>query len=146
LKEKTISTAKKKGKGINANTRENRDLFIDFLKKHDLVTNNTLFQKCAKELVAYKEKVPAHNPISEEYQGENTGPYNFSKYAQCDFMVSPKKWNNTVMDCESRVDVYRASVHIPLHAKISTSMKKQNKPNEEKGATMCYRPAEEQRN
>jgi hypothetical protein len=45
-----------KGKGINVNTRKNRDLFIDFLKKHELVASNTRFEKEAKKTVTYKEK------------------------------------------------------------------------------------------
>jgi hypothetical protein len=89
--------------------------------------------------------VPAHNPHSESYEGENTGPYDHTKYAQCDFLVGPRKWKHTVIDCESRKDLHRDSDHIPIHAKITTSMKRQNKADQEKGATKYYKPNNEQK-
>jgi hypothetical protein len=39
----------------------------------------TFFEKPPEKLTTYKEKVPAHNPNSPEYGGENTGPFGPSK-------------------------------------------------------------------
>ena len=66
LKRDGYITTQEKGKGINPNTRENRDLFINFLKTHELFAHNTRFEKEPKKLVTYKEKVPEHNPTSDQ--------------------------------------------------------------------------------
>jgi hypothetical protein len=41
--------------------------------------------------------------------------------------------------------LYRDSDHFPIHAKISTNLKKQHKPSSEKGAQKFYKPSEEER-
>jgi hypothetical protein len=61
-------TTQEKGKGIGDKIRENRNMFIDFLKTNDLCAINTMIEKGAEGRVTYKEKVPANNPISEEYK------------------------------------------------------------------------------
>ena len=123
IERKGYVTAQEAGRGICANTRENRDAFISFLKTHDMCAVNTMFEKPPENLVTYKEKVPGNNPESEEYRGENTAPYDYTKYAQCDYFITKKNWISTVKDCETRVDWFRDSDHIPMAATIMTSMK-----------------------
>jgi hypothetical protein len=105
-----------------------------------MVAANTLFQKPTYKLVTYKEKVPAHNKESDQYDGENTGPYDHTKYAQCDYILVKKAFKKTVLDCESRVDLNRDSDHIPIMAEIKTNMKRQQKPHNEKTAPKYYKP------
>ena len=136
-------TTQEKGKGIGENTRENRDLFVGFLKAQGLTPMNTQFKKPPEKLVTYKEKVPEHNPESELYQGENTGPYDHSKYAQCDYLLVKKGFQKTVTDCESRVDLAKDTDHIPLVAEIRTNMKRQQKAHGEKAAKKYYKPSTE---
>ena len=93
--------------------------------------------------MTYKEKVPEHNPESEVYGLENQGPYDHSKYAQCDFLLVRKSFQETAKDCESRVDLNRDSDHIPLVAETRTNMKKQQKTHGEKGAKKFYKPTQE---
>ena len=76
--------------GISPNTRDNRNRFLDFLKTHDYTAVSTRFQKPSNKLVTYKEKVPQHNPAKEEHEGENTGPFDDSKYAKCDYLLAEK--------------------------------------------------------
>ena len=143
LTRKGYITTQEKGKGIGDQTRENRDLFIDFLKTQELTAVNTLFQKPAHKLVTYKEKVPAHNKDSEEYGGENTGPYDHTKYAQCDYLLTKQCSKRTVLDCETRVDLPRDSDHIPLVAEVKTNMRTQRKPHNETSAVKYYKPDSE---
>ena len=67
--------------GIAENTRDNRNRFLEFLKTHDYTAANTRFRKPPQKVVTYKEKVPQHNPTRTEYDGENAGPYDYTKYA-----------------------------------------------------------------
>jgi hypothetical protein len=143
LTRKGYITTQEKGKGIGDQTRGNRDLFIDFLKTQELTAVNTLFQKPAHKLVTYKEKVPAHNKDSEEYEGENTGPYDYTKYAQCDYLLTKQCSKRTILDCETRVDLSRDSDHIPLVAEVKTNMKTQRKPHNETTAPKYYKPDSE---
>ena len=136
-------TTQEKGKGIGDNTRENRDLFVGFLKAEEMTAINTQFTKPPEKLVTYKEKVPEHNPDSELYQGENTGPYDHRKYAQCDYLLVKKGFQKTVADCETRVDLSRDTDHIPMVAEIRTNMKKQQKAHGEAPAKKYYKPSEE---
>ena len=77
-------------------------------------------QKC----VTYKEKVPQHNPEKEEYQGENTGPFDHTKYAQCDFWLVDKTHQCIFKDCETKMEWTRDSDHYPVWAKIQLNKKK----------------------
>ena len=136
-------TTQEKGKGIGDQTRENRDLFVDFLKTQEMVAANTMFQKPTHKLVTYKEKVPAHNKESDQYDGENTGPYDHTKYAQCDYILVKKTFQKTIANCESRVDLNRDSDYIPLVAEVKTNMKRQQKPHNEKTAPKHHKPTTE---
>ena len=64
---------------------------MGFLKAEEMTAINTQFTKSPEKLVTYKEKVPEHSPVSELYEGENTGPYDHSKYAQCDYLLIKKR-------------------------------------------------------
>lgn len=124
LERKEYITTQEKEKGVGDKTRENRNCLIDFLGTNDMCAVNTMLENDPCKPVTYKEKVPENNPVSEEYTGENTGPYNCSKYAQYDYLLIKQERNHTIKDCKSKIDWYRDSDHIPIHAKIMTNMKK----------------------
>ena len=84
---------------------------------------NTTFHKPDYKRVTYKEKVPARNPTKQEYQGENTGPYNYTKYAQCDFWLVEKTHQGMIKDCESKLEWARDSDHFPVWVKIQLNKK-----------------------
>ena len=111
-------------KGIGPNTKDNRDRFVDFAQTHDMAVINTIIQKPAYKRVTYKEKVPQHNPEKPEYQGEDTGPYDHTKYAQCDYWLIDKTHQCMFKDCESKLEWARDSDHYPLWAKIQINKKK----------------------
>ena len=52
---------------------------------------NTRFKKPAEKQVTCKEKVPQHNPLRGEYEGENARPFYYKKYAQCDYVLTRKE-------------------------------------------------------
>ena len=145
LERKGYITTQDKGKGVGDKTRENSDLFIDFLKTNDLCAINTMLEKEPRKRVTYKEKVPANNPCSEEYTGENTGPYDHKKYAQCDYLVIKQSRKHTVKDCETKANWYRDSDHIPIAAEIRTSMKRCEKQEKPKAAKKYHKPAKEEK-
>ena len=110
-------------KGIADSTRDNRNRFAEFLKIDELRPVNTWFQKPLKKLVTHKEKVPQHNPDKPENLGGNQGPYDYTKYAQCDYMVTRGKFSHTIKDCEVRIGNEKNSNHYPIYTEIRTSMK-----------------------
>ena len=133
-------------KGIAPNTRDNRDRFVDFAKTHEMAVMNTIIEKPAHKRVTYKEKVPQHNPDKREYQGEDTGPYDHTKYAQCDYWLIDKTHQCMFKDCEAKLEWARDSDHYPLWAKIQLNKKKEaaKTDNKAKGTTKYWRPEQEQ--
>ena len=96
---------------------------------------NTTFHKPDYKRVTYKEKVPAHNPAKEEYQGENTGPYYHTKYAQCDFWLVGKTYRGMIKDCESKTEWARDPDHFPISVKIQLNKKEKGKGKHKKNAS-----------
>ena len=111
-------------KGIANNTRDNRDRFVEFAKAQDMAAVSTIIEKPPQKRVTYKEKVPQHNAERPEYQGEDTGPYDHTKYAQCDYWLVDKTHQCTFKDCETKIEWARDSDHYPLLAKIQQNKKK----------------------
>ena len=114
-------------KGIANNTRDNRERFVDFAKTQDMAAINTFIEKPPQKRITYKEKVPQHNPERPEYQGEDTGPYDHTKYAQCDYWLVDKTHQCTFKDCEAKLEWARDSDHYPLFAKIQLNKKRGKK-------------------
>ena len=135
-------------KGIAPNTRDNRDRFVDFAKTHEIAAINTIIEKPAHKRVTYKEKVPQHNPDKKEYQGEDTGPYDHTKYAQYDYWLVDKTHQCMFKDCEAKLEWARDSDHYPLWAKIQLNKKKEasKKDNKKQGTTKYWKPEQEQWN
>ena len=133
-------------KGIAPNTLDNRDRFVDFAKTYELAVINTIIEKPAHKKVTYKEKVPQHNPDRPEYQGEDTGPYDHTKYAQCDYWLIDKTHQCMFRDCESKLEWARDSDHYPLWAKIQLNKKREEAKteNRKKGTTRYWKPEQEQ--
>ena len=69
-----------------------------------------------------KEKVPQHNAEREEYEGGNTGLYDYRKYAQCDYIITRKEHFHMFFDCESRVDIAKNTDRFPIYSKLKTNM------------------------
>ena len=84
--------------------------------------------------MTYKEKVPQHNPGKYEYQGENAGPFDHSKYAQCDYLLISKDHCHTIIDCESRINIAE-NTRIPLYQNANGHETQQQKPTGEEKAT-----------
>ena len=76
---------------------------MEFLKTYDSTAVIAIFQKPQEKPVAYKETVPQHNPEREEYDGEDKGPYDHTKYAQCEYVLTKKEQLHTVIDCEVKM-------------------------------------------
>ena len=67
--------------------------------------------------------MPQHNPEREEYDGEDTGPYDHTKYAQCDYIITRKEHFHTIVDCESQINKTKNTDHYPLMCALKTNMK-----------------------
>ena len=102
---------------------ENRELFINnLLKTHDCKAINTLFKKPASKLVTYQEKVTL-----EEEETKNGPPYDYTKYAQCDYMVTKSECANTIKNINNDLNL-DLSDHFPIIAEITIDIKPRPKP------------------
>ena len=72
---------------MNKDSKENRGLFINFLKSREMLAANTFFDKPASKRVTYKEQIEN----DELNDSRNNPPYNYAKYAQCDYVIVQKK-------------------------------------------------------
>ena len=123
---------------------------MEFLKTYDCTAINTRFQKTPEKLVTYKEKVLQHNPEREEYDGDK-GPYDHTKYAQCDYVLTKKEHFHTVLDCEVHMNKAKNTDHYPPAGAIQNNMKlseKQQRRQQSKHIleTRCTRNAGIQQN
>ena len=96
---------------MNKDSKENRGLYINFLKSRELVAVNTFFDKPNFKRVTYKEKVQ----IDETIDSRNKPPYNYTKYAQCDYIMTNKNTMNKIADCESDIHCPIQSDHFPVY-------------------------------
>ena len=67
--------------------------------------------------------MPQHNPERPEYDGENLGPFDHTKYAQCDFLLTKQKFSHTIKDCEVRTGSGKNTDPYPIYAEVRTNMK-----------------------
>ena len=79
----------------------------------------------------YKENVLQHNPHKEEYDGESAGPFIYTKYAQCDFLLVKKEQVHTILDCEVKMEAAIDSDHYPIYGKLQTNMETGKNINKE---------------
>ena len=98
---------------MNEKSKESRGLFINAMKTHDLIPVNTWLQKPPEKLVTYKEKVE-----KQENDIANGPPYDYKKYAQCDFIMTNKYNLKHVINCESDIKMGVRSDHFPVWATI----------------------------
>ena len=110
-------------KGMSDDTRDNRNRFVDFTKIQNMAVMNTLIEKTTHKRVTYKEKVPEHNPEKPEYQGENTAPFNHSKYAQCDYWLIDETHKCMFLDCESKIKWGYDTDHYPVWGRLQLNKK-----------------------
>ena len=89
---------------------ENRQLFMETLKTHSLVAANTWFNKPNHELVTYKEKIHL-----DKNEADNGPPYDCTKFAQCDFLLTRKEDLKDITDLHSDVSC-PLSDHLPSSA------------------------------
>ena len=73
--------------------------------------------------MTYQEKVPQHNPDRDKYEGTNKGPYDHTKYAQCDYVLTKKEHFHTVIDCQVQMSKAKNTDHYPLMGTIESTMK-----------------------
>lgn len=113
---------------MSEESKENRSLFLNFLQTHEAIALNTWFDKPPEKLVTYPEKNDrsAGEGITDYHDNRNGPPYDYRKYAQCDYILTRKEWNNSVLDCES--DIYcPLSDHFPVTAKIQITLEFKDK-------------------
>ena len=117
---------------MNPDSLENRSMFISNLKSHEHCAINTMFQKTSDKLITYIEKKPEnnhniiiqnaewHNPIPNLHVKRRTlgPPYDYTKYAQCDYLITRREWMSSVIDAQSRRDIYTETDHILIEMKI----------------------------
>lgn len=121
-------------------SKENRDLFINILKTHNMVAVNTKFQKDNSKLVTYSEKVEL-----EQDEATNGPPYDFTKYAQCDCIITNKENISMFKDCENDLSNRVNSDHFPLIASIVVKSKYEQKKEHIK-AESYFKPDSEKWN
>ena len=100
---------------MNESTKESRSLFLGFAKIHNLKVMNSMFSKPAEKLLTYRCKIP-----SEGFDEQEAGPpYGAVKYAQIDFWLAGSNWRKTLLDTQSRKDIFFETDHFVLEAKIT---------------------------
>ena len=91
---------------------ENRQALIDFCSTNDMRLANTFHEKPDSKLATYREK---ETLLGEEFRR--------GKYEQIDFILVPKRWNNTVLNTESDTLANVTSDHYPVRASIRIKLK-----------------------
>merc|ERR1712194_247150 len=97
---------------LDPDTQDNRDRFLTLLHSHDLIVQNTRFQKQPKQLHTFRPNIDTHD------------------YETIDYILTPKRWQNTVMDAEVKRHHAPDSDHYPLQAKIRIKLRKPRPKNE----------------
>ena len=70
-----------------------------------------------------QRKVLQHNPEREECDGGDKGPYDHTKYTQCDYVLTKKEQFHSVIVCEVQMSKATNSDLYPLVDTIKTNMK-----------------------
>ena len=124
---------------MNDKTRENRDLFLSFAKIHGTKILNSLFLKPPHKLVTYKSKIQG-----EQGDAMEVGPpFDAIKYAQIDFWLAGAVWKNSVVDVQSRKDIYFDSDHFIVECCIVVSALAQQKKTRDE-TKRYFKPSQEQ--
>ena len=71
--------------------------------------------------------------------------YNYTKYAQCDYLLVKQEHIRTILDCEVKMEAAKDSDHYQIYGKIQTNMKLGKKKDEEENKAMKYWKPEEER-
>ena len=97
-------------------TTENRRMLIGMCKENELILLNTQYRK-------RKEKIVTHRELGVKREEELTR----GKYEQIDFIMTSRRWRNTVKDAESDTAANIESDHYPVKALIRIKLKASKK-------------------
>ena len=89
------------------NTQDNREFLSAAVREHDLFPMNTHFQQDNKHLVTYKEMATL--------KGE---PWNATRYATLDYILTPGRWKNCITKAWSSPEIQTDSDHFILRATL----------------------------
>ena len=118
---------------MNDSTKESRSPFLGFAKIHHLKVMNSLFHKPVEKLITYKCKVQNEESL------ENGPPYDAVNYAQIDFWLAGDGWKKTVLDVQSRKELFFETDHFVLEARLSVSAFNY-RPNDRESTKKCLKP------
>lgn len=118
-------TEKKNGKYTFSDAmRENRDLMIETAISNTLQVVNTMYRKPPGKTATYRKNKET------DIQFE---PANRNTHEQLDYILTPKRWRNTVINAESDTTANIHSDHYPvIITNKSTSEEQKEKEKEER--------------
>ena len=106
---------------VSSNTKENRDLLVDFCRANMLRILNTDFYKPLSKQATFRENAtPVGGPIAAE------------NHAQLDFWLTHARQRNLCTDVQSRTDIYMQTDHymVELSFRVKLSAAEHQKHNQ----------------
>jgi hypothetical protein len=106
---------------VSSNTKENRDLLVDFCRANMLRILNTDFYKPLSKQATFRENA---TPVG--------GPITAENHAQLDFWLTHARQRNLCTDVQSRTDIYMQTDHymVELSFRVKLSAAEHQKHNQ----------------
>ena len=103
--------------------RENRDLMMEFCMTNEMKVTNTMCRKPLEKVATYRK--------SKEILPDTIENITADTHEQIDYILTTKRWRNTVTDAESDTKANIYTDHFPVTCATRTRLKQENKPTQE---------------
>ena len=100
----------------------NRRMLIDFCKDTDSRLTNTFFEKPNSKLATYTMPDDTLNKAA-ALERQGLDPYTRKLYDQIDFLITPQRWKNHILNCETDTNANIKADHFPLVVKYNYKLK-----------------------
>lgn len=123
-------------RSLSEGQTHNIDLLVLFACEHSLKVSNTMFYKNKNKLATYKKP-----------ETTLTDPVTRPHYEQLDYILTPERWKNSVLDAESDIQADINSDHFPVKFQIGIKLKSTNQRNKPRPKYReCTKEENKQRN
>ena len=99
-------------------TRDNRDYLIEYCTTHELRVLNTMYRKTPNKLATYRKKKEKPKPNETESFAATT-------HEQLDYIITNKRWRNSISNTESDTKANIDTDHFPVIATVKLKLRKQ---------------------
>ena len=100
--------------------KENRQFLVDYCIANEFIVTNIFFPKNEAYKCTYKDA------RTEGFQS----PWSPDRFAQLDFVLTPKKWKNIIRNVHSHTNIDIDSDHAIVTADIQIKLEAQNQPHD----------------